>query len=60
MGTAVIKHELYIINNLSTKALIGIDIIKPKGIIIDLNKNIIKVGIYEDNVRIYLFLVINV
>ena len=56
-GMAVIKRELYIINNLSIKALIGIDIIKPEGIIIDLNKDIIKVGTYED---IEVSIVINV
>ena len=47
-GIAVIKRELYIINNLSIKALIDINIIKSEGIIIDLSKNIMKVGIYED------------
>ena len=33
---ALIERELYIINNLIVKALIGIDIIKSKDIIIDL------------------------
>ena len=47
-GTAVIKRELYIVDNLSTKVLIGINIIKPEGITIDLGKDIIKVSTCDD------------
>ena len=47
-NTALINREFYIINNLTAKVLIGIDIMKPKGIVIDLGINIIKIGAYKD------------
>lgn len=39
--TAIIKREYYIIKNLTAKALISIDILKPKNIDILLSKNTI-------------------
>ena len=43
----LIRREVYIIDDLSTKALIGIDIIKPKGIILDISKDLITIGSYN-------------
>ena len=45
---AIIERKLHIINNLIIKALIDIDIIKSKRIIINLNNDIIKVNIYNN------------
>ena len=41
---ALIDRELYIIDNLSAKALIGIDIIKPEDMVIDLAKDVMTIG----------------
>ena len=43
----LIKREFYIVNGLITKALIDIDIMKSKGIVIDLQNNVIKIGICQ-------------
>ena len=47
-STALIKREFYLINNLTTKALIRINIIKSKGIILDVVRNIITITLYKD------------
>ena len=47
-STAIIERELYIIDDLLVKALIGIDIIKPEGIIIGLGNDIIRIGAYNN------------
>jgi len=45
-STTFIKRELYIVNNLLVKALIRVNILKPKGIIIDLDRNLIIIRSY--------------
>ena len=40
----LIKRELYLVDNLSTKILIRINIIKPKSITLDLRRDIIIIG----------------
>ena len=52
-----IKREFYIVDDLAVKALIDIDIIKPKDIIIDIKKNVIIIGLCK-NIQISLFLLI--
>ena len=42
----LIEREFYIIDNLTTKTLIEIDIIKSKEIVLDLQANIIRIDIY--------------
>ena len=37
---ALIRRKIYIVENLSAKALISIDIMKPEAIILDINKNL--------------------
>ena len=44
--TASLIAKIYIVDNLKAKLLIGNDIIIPKGIIIDLNRKVIKLGRY--------------
>ena len=44
--STLIKRELYLVDNLSTKILIRINIIKPKSIILDLRRDIIIIGAY--------------
>ena len=46
--TALIEREFYIVDDLAAKVLIGVDILKPKGIVIDLDKNIIIIRLYQD------------
>ena len=46
--TALIDREFHVVDNLTAKALIGIDIMKPKGIVIDLGMNIMKIGACKD------------
>ncbi len=46
-AVALIERELYIVDNLTAKALIGIDIIKLEGIMIDLQRDIIRIGAYR-------------
>ena len=43
----LIRREIYIIDNLSTKALIRINIIKPEGIILNTNKDLIIISSYN-------------
>ena len=43
----LIKREFYIVNNLTTKALIDINIMKSKDIVIDLQNNVIKIDTYQ-------------
>ena len=45
---AIIKRKLYIIDNLIIKALININSMKSKRIIINLNNDIIKVNVYNN------------
>ena len=45
---ALIDREFYVVDNLTAKVLIGIDIMKPKGIVIDLGMNIMKIGACKD------------
>jgi len=45
-STTFIKRELYIINNLLVKALIRVNILKSKGIIINLERNLIIIYSY--------------
>jgi hypothetical protein len=45
-STTFIKRELYIVDNLLVKALNRVNILKPKGIIIDLNRNLIIIRSY--------------
>ncbi len=42
----LIEYKFYIIDDLSTKVLITIDILKPKRIVIDFRDNLIKIGSY--------------
>ena len=42
----VIKRKLYLVDDLTANALIGINIISPKGIIINLTVNIITINAY--------------
>ena len=44
---ALINRKIYIVDDLSTKALIGIDIMKPEGIIIDIDKDLIIIGLCD-------------
>ncbi len=46
-GITLIIKELYIINNLLIKVLININIIKLKGIIINIGKNIVIIILYN-------------
>ena len=41
---ALIRREIHIVDDLSAKALIGIDIMKPEGIILDTNKDLVAIG----------------
>ena len=44
---AFIRREIYIVHNLLTKAFIKINIIKPKIIILDINKGFININFYN-------------
>lgn len=44
---ALIRREIHIVDDLSAKALIGIDIMKPEGIILDINKDLVTIGSCE-------------
>lgn len=44
--TILIKREFYIVDNLSVKALISVNILKPKGIVIDFDKDLITIRLY--------------
>ena len=43
-GTALITREMHIVDNLSANALIGIDIMKPEGMMLDLQHDLMTVG----------------
>ena len=45
---ALIDREFYIVDNLTAKVLISIDIMKSKSIVIDLGINIMKIGACKD------------
>ena len=49
---AWLRKELYIVNNLKVKLLIKIDILDPKGFIIDLPRNKIYISIYNIDILI--------
>ncbi len=42
----LINQEFYIVDNLSVKVLITIDILKPERIVINFRDNLIKIGSY--------------
>ena len=44
---ALIRREIHIVDELSAKALIGIDIMKPEGIVLDTNKDLAIIGSCE-------------
>ena len=46
LKSTLIKRELHLIDDLSTKILISINIIKPKSIIINLRRDTIIIGAY--------------
>ena len=52
-----IKKEFYIVDDLAVKALIDIDIMKPKGMILDIEKNVIIINLCK-NIQIF-FIFIN-
>ena len=56
-GIARIKREFYIVDDLTVKALIGIDIMKPEDMILDIKKNVIIIGLCK-NIQIF-FIFIN-
>ena len=41
---ALIERELHIVDNLIAKTLIGVDIMKPEGIIINLQNDVMRIG----------------
>lgn len=43
-NVALIRREIHIVNDLSAKALIEIDIMKPEGIILDIKKDLFTIG----------------
>ena len=47
-----IKKEFYIVDNLVVKALIDIDIMKSKDMILDIKKNVIIIDLYK-NIQIF-------
>ena len=47
-STTIIERKLYIVDDLLAKALIGIDIIKPEGIVVDLGNDIIRISAYNN------------
>ena len=47
-STAIIERKLYIVDDLLAKALIGIDIIKPEGIVVDLGNDVMRIGAYNN------------
>ena len=46
-GTAMITREVHIVDNLSANVLIGIDIMKPEGMVLDLPRDVLVVGSCE-------------
>ena len=49
---AWLRRELYIVNNLKIKLLIRINILNPKGFIIDLSRNKVYILIYNIDISI--------
>lgn len=47
-GTALITREMHIVDNLSANILIGIDIMKPEGMVLDLARDIMTIGSCQD------------
>ena len=47
-STAILKRKLYIVDDLLAKALIGIDIMKPEGIVVDLGNDVMRIGAYNN------------
>lgn len=47
-AVALIERELHVVDNLTAKALIGIDIMKPEGIVLDLQNDVMRVGACQD------------
>ena len=43
-GTALITREVHVVDNLSANALIGIDIMKPEGMVLDLQHDLITIA----------------
>lgn len=43
-GTALITREVHIVDNLSANILIGIDIMKPEGMVLDLGRDTMTIG----------------
>ena len=46
--TALIEREFHVVDNLAAKALIGIDIMKPEGIVLDLQNDVMRIGACQD------------
>ena len=46
---ALIERELHIVDDLTAKALIGIDIMKPEGIVLDLKHDIMRIGACQNH-----------
>ena len=44
---ALIRRKIHIVDELSAKALISIDIMKPKGIVLDTNKDLAIIGLCQ-------------
>ena len=55
--TILIKREFYIVEDLTVKVLIGIDIIKPEAMTVDLSQDLMRIGACED---IKVFIVITI
>ena len=47
-AVALIDRELHVVDNLTAKALIGIDLMKPEGIVLDLQNDVMRVGACQD------------
>ena len=55
-GIIKIKREFYIVDNLAAKALIDINIIKPKDIILDIKKNVIIIDLCKNIQFFFIFI----
>ena len=44
----LIEREFYIVDDLSAKALVGVDILKPEDITINFARDIIVLGVYDN------------
>ena len=45
---ALIEREFHVVDNLTAKALIGIDIMKSKEIVLDLQADVMRIGVCQD------------